>query len=82
MIPATEGRMSDLVRIRLDHGGPAKFDRGPDETGVSSADAVAFVKSVGQQFGVGIPTEAIKQLSKLGNLDAHLDAQSSLACHG
>lgn len=66
----------------MDHGGPAQFDRGLDESGVPSADGVALVKRVGQGLGVEIPTEAIKPLSDLGDLIAHMDAQSSSACHG
>ena len=48
-MPATEDRMRELAPIRLDHGGRATFDMGLDQSGVSSADAVAFVRSVGRE---------------------------------
>lgn len=73
---ATEGRLKSLAQEQFD------LDREPDpdakvrDSGVSSMDAVAFIKKVGEAFGVDIPPEDAAELEDLRGLAQYLDSRS------
>ena len=70
---ATQQRLRDLFREHLDPERDPDFGVGLGDSGVSSVDAVAFVKKVGEEFNVEIPPEDVAQFQTLGDLVAYLD---------
>lgn len=73
---STEDRIKDLVNEHLDLGREPNLDAGLNESDVSSVDAVAFIKKVGEAFGVDIPAEEVAKFSNLRDLARYLDSRS------
>ena len=55
---------------------PANPTQSLADSGVSSVDAVAFIKVVGDEFNVTIPAEEVAKFSNLGDLIAYVDSNS------
>ena len=70
---ATRDRVRDLFREHLDPERDPDFDVGLGDSGVSSVDAVAFVKKVEEAFDVEIPPESVAAFQTLGDLVSYLD---------
>lgn len=71
---ATENRIRALVDDHLGLGRKADLDGGFSDAGVSSVDAVAFMRIVEREFGVTIPPEDCAKIGTFRDLIAHLDA--------
>ena len=71
---STEDRLRDLVNEHLDLGREPDLDAGLNESDVSSVDAVAFIKKVGEAFGVHIPPEEVAKFNTLRDLARYLDS--------
>ena len=71
---ATESRVRALVDEHLGLGRAANLDGGFSDAGVSSVDAVAFMRIVEREFAVTIPPEDCATISTFRDLVAHLDA--------
>ena len=56
--------------------GEPNFDAGLDDTGVSSVDAVAFIKKVGEAFNVTIPPEDFSEFKCLRDLATYLESHA------
>ncbi|MDD9983602.1 MAG: acyl carrier protein, partial [Gammaproteobacteria bacterium] len=56
--------------------GEPNFDAGLDDTGVSSVDAVAFIKKVGEAFNVTIPPEDFAEFKCLRDLATYLESHA------
>lgn len=74
---STESKVRDLVNQHLSLDREPDFDVGLGESDVSSVDAVAFVKKVGEAFGVEIPAEKVAQFQNLRDLVNYLDSQAA-----
>ncbi len=73
---STEDRLKKLVQENLDIGQDPNLDAGFGESGVSSVDAVAFIKLVGQEFNVAIPPGDFSQFQTLRELAQYVDSNS------
>ncbi len=71
---ASEDRIKQLYQEQL--GRPANPTQSLADSGVSSVDAVAFIKVVGDEFNVTIPAEEVAKFSNLGDLIAYVDSHS------
>ena len=71
----TKSRLFALIDEHLDPGRAPDLDRGFADSGISSLDAVAFIKVVQREFGVSIPPEDCDKIGTLGNLIAYIDSQ-------
>lgn len=71
---ATESRVRALVDENLGLGRQANLDGGFSDAGISSVDAVAFMRVVEREFGVTIPPEDCAKISTFRDLVAYLDA--------
>ena len=71
---ASEDRIKQLYQEQL--GRPANPTQSLADSGVSSVDAVAFIKVVGDAFNVTIPAEEVAKFSNLGDLIAYVDSHS------
>lgn len=71
---ATEDRVRELFHEHLSLGREPDFDVGLGDSGVSSVDAVAFVKRVGEAFNVEIPPEDFSEFRNLRDLIGYLDS--------
>lgn len=74
-MPATRERVRELFRQHLDPDRDPDFDVGLGDSGVSSVDAVNFVKKVGEAFDVEIPAAVVAGFQTLGDLVSHLDSR-------
>ncbi len=72
---ATETRLAELVNQHLDLDGPPNFDRSLADSGVSSLNAVAFLKAVGSEFGVSVEIGDLGDDCNLRRIAEHIDAQ-------
>lgn len=72
----TNERLKELVDEHLDLGHEADFDAKFSDSGVSSVDAVAFIKVINQEFSLTIPPEKVAQMETLGDLAGYLDANA------
>ena len=72
----TNERLKELVDEHLDLGHEADFDAKFSDSGVSSVDAVDFIKVVNQEFNLTIPPEKVAQMQTLGDLAGYLDANA------
>ena len=68
----TEERIGDLAEKHLGISDRALLDANVSELGVNSMDAVNFLKTVNQEFGVDISPETASGFSKLRDLINHL----------
>ncbi|MDE0251205.1 MAG: acyl carrier protein [Gammaproteobacteria bacterium] len=73
---STEDRLKKLVQENLDTGREPDLDIKFSDSGVSSVDAVAFIKLVGQQFNVEIPPEDFSQFQSLRDLAKYIDSRA------
>ncbi|MDE2752999.1 MAG: phosphopantetheine-binding protein [Gemmatimonadota bacterium] len=71
----TESRLRALINEHLDLGREPSLDGGFAESGVSSVDAVAFMRIVEREFDVSIPPEDCGKIATFGELVAHLDSK-------
>ena len=72
----TTDRLLQLYRENLDTGREPELDLGFADSGVSSVDAVAFIKLVAGAFGVTIDPEDYAHFTTLRDLAAHIDEKS------
>ena len=72
---ASQDRVRALFREHLDPDRDPDFEVGLGDSGVSSMDAVDFVKKVGEAFGVEISPAAVAEFQTLGDLVSYLDSQ-------
>ena len=75
-MPSTEDRVRTIVQENLDLGRELNFDAKFSETGVSSVDAVAFVKLINKEFNLTIPAEDFVKIQTLRDLVTYLDARA------
>ena len=68
----TENRINELAREHL--GQDLNFEAGFGDSDVNSVDAVAFLKKVGEDFGVTISNENIAQFQTLRDVVGFIDA--------
>lgn len=68
----TEERIGDLAEKHLGISDRAQLDANVSELGVNSMDAVNFLKTVNQEFGVDISPETASGFAKLRDLINHL----------
>lgn len=68
----TEERIGDLAEKHLGISDRALLDANVSELGVNSMDAVNFLKTVNQEFGVDISPETASGFAKLRDLINHL----------
>ena len=73
---STADRLLQLYRDNLDTGREPDLDLGFSDSGVSSVDAVAFIKLVGTSFGVTIDPEDVSGINTLRDLANHVEAKS------
>lgn len=73
---STADRLLQLYRDNLDTGRDPDLDLGFSDSGVSSVDAVAFIKLVGTKFGVTIDPEDFAGINTLRDLTSHVEAKS------
>ena len=73
---ATEDRVRALYIEHLAPDGEPDFDARMDDTGVSSVDAVAFIKQVVDAFDTTIPPEDFAEFTCLRDLVGYLDSRA------
>lgn len=74
---ANETRLRALVDQHLGLGRPPNFDGSLADAGVSSLNAVAFMKVVEKEFGLSISAEQWAGIGTLRRLADHLDSHSA-----
>lgn len=72
---ATESRVRELSREHLDVDRDPDFDVGLGAPGVSSIDAVKFVKKVGEAFNVEMRPEDVAEFQTLQDVVTYLDTR-------
>ena len=72
----TADRLRELVDEHLDLGREPDFDTTFSDSGVSSVDAVAFIKLVNQEFDVTVPPEDYAKMQTLNDLAGYMDTHS------
>lgn len=73
---ASQDRVRQLFREHLDPDRDPDFNVGLGDSGVSSVDAVEFVKKVGEAFNVDIPPAEVSEFQTLGDLVSYLDSNA------
>ncbi len=73
---ATEDRVRALFREHLDADRDPDFGVGLGDSGISSMDAVKFVKACGEAFGVEMRAEDVADFQSLGDVVKYLDANA------
>ena len=73
---ATESRVRELFREHLDVDRDPDFDVGLGASGVSSIDAVKFVKKVGEAFNVEMRPEDVAEFQTLRDVVTYLDTRA------
>lgn len=63
-----EDRIFELAQKNLDLGREPDWDLTFGESDVSSMDAVAFIKLLGQEFGIDIPPEDLAEADNMRKL--------------
>ena len=71
---ASQDRVTALFREHLDPDRDPNYEAGLGDSGVSSVDAVEFVKKVGEAFNVEIPPGEVAEFRTLGDLVNYLDS--------
>ena len=72
----TESRIRALVNEHLALGHEPSLDRSFSDSGISSMNAVAFIRIVEREFGIQIPPEDCPQIGTLGKLVSYIDSAS------
>ena len=75
-MPSTEDRIQQLARDHLDVTRDLDFDASFGDCDISSVDAVAFIKVLGQEFGREIPPQDFAQFKTLRGLVSFLDSNA------
>ena len=73
---STKERIRQLIRDNLDLGHEVDFESSLADADVSSIDAVAFAKLVGEEFGTEISRERFVKCPTLQALVDYLDSQA------
>ena len=71
---SSEDRIKQLFEENM--GRPVDTSASVADTGVSSLDAVAFVKRVGDEFNITIPPDDMAKFNTFGDLVAYVDSRS------
>lgn len=71
---SSEDRIKQLFQESM--GRPVNTSASVADTGVSSLDAVAFVKRVGDEFNMAIPPEDVANFKTFEDLVAYVDSHS------
>ena len=74
---ATETRIQELARQHLGIEKDLDFDLGLLASDISSLDAVAFVKKVGEAFNVDVPPAQVANWRNLRDFAAFLDSNAA-----
>lgn len=72
----TETRLRKLIQDNLALDREPSLDGGFTDAGVSSIDAVAFMRVVEREFGLLIPPEDCGKIGTFRELIAHLEANA------
>jgi len=72
----TESQLRALIDEHLDLDREPSLDGSFADSGISSLDAVAFIRIVEREFNVSIPPEDCHKIATFGKLIAHLDAKT------
>lgn len=73
---STEERIRQLIRDNLDIGHEVDFDATLADADVSSIDAIAFAKLVGEEFGIEISREKFSSCPTIQSLVDYLDSKA------
>ena len=73
---SVETRLFALAQENLELGRDPDWDLKLSESDISSMDAVAFIKAVGEDFSVTIPPEEVAKFNTIGDLIAYVDSHS------
>ena len=73
---ATEDRIRALYIEHLAPDGEPNFDARIDDTGVSSVDAVEFIKQVADAFDTTIPPQDFAEFTRLRDLVGYLESRA------
>lgn len=73
---STESRLRALINEHLGLNREPNLDGGFSDAGVSSMDAVAFMRIVEKEFSVTIPPEDCAKIGTFRELVSHLDAKT------
>ena len=73
---STEDRIRTLLQDHLDLGREADLDTSFGDSGVSSVDAVAFIKQVEREFDITILPEDIGEFQTLRGLVEYVDSRA------
>lgn len=69
-------RLKELADEHLDLGHEPDFDAKFSDSGVSSVEAVAFIRVVNQDFKITIPPEKVAEMETLRDLAQYLDSNA------
>lgn len=72
---ATESRLRALIDEHLSLGHAPDLNRSFSESGISSLNAVAFIRVVEREFGVSIPPDDCNKIGTLAKLTGYLDSK-------
>lgn len=70
-----EARIRELVEEHLVADREPSFDRTFSDSGISSVNAVAFIRVVEREFGIRIPPEDCLLVRTLGGLVTYIDSK-------
>lgn len=70
-----EARIRELVEEHLVPGRRPSFDRTFSDSGISSVNAVAFIRIVEREFGIRIPPDDCLLVRTLGGLVTYIDSK-------
>ncbi|MCY4610943.1 MAG: acyl carrier protein [Gammaproteobacteria bacterium] len=73
---ASADRIMELARDNLGLDREPSLDASFSDSGVSSVDAIAFMKVVSQEFGVEISADDLAQISSLRGLAGFVDSRA------
>ncbi len=73
---STEARLRTIISDSFDLDHEPDFDRAFSDAGVSSVEAVAFYKTVNQEFGLNMVAEDCLQFNTLRELQTYIDARA------
>ncbi len=72
---STKERISKIIADSFDLDHEPDFNAQFSDVGISSVEAVAFYKSVNEEFDLGLVAEDCLQFKTLQDLVAHIDAR-------
>ncbi len=73
---STEARLRTIINDSFDLDHDADFDRAFSDAGISSVEAVAFYKTVNQEFDLNMVAEDCLQFKTLRELVTYIDARA------